>query len=250
MAFQDAIDAAVNCFQRGGAAVFIEECIVLGGGGIAEKLHQTDHAAVIERDMPVVLIAEREILWPSAVGILGFKDVVEARQKRFLIASVAYRSESVGQETTKNAMKVMQIRRTMVEYRLYDKSRCAQTREAFHGDQRTTLLVDIAAYPLISNERWRAVLGDFQNDLDLLTRFVRWTAPLLVRTADRIDSQLRQNFRRIVQRLSIERTLLADVPWIGNPLNPFRQCQWKRPGDAESPSSAPSPAIAAVDVKK
>ena len=96
LAFQDTINTAVKRLLRCREAILIEECIVLGGRNIAKKHHETDHKIVVEGNMRVVTFAQRVILWPSAVRILSLKDVIEAGEKRILIALVARCSKGAG----------------------------------------------------------------------------------------------------------------------------------------------------------
>ena len=96
LAFQDTIDAAVERLLRCRTAILIKECIVVGGRNIAKKRHETDHTIVVEGDMRVLTFAQRVILWPSAVRILSLKDVIEAGEKRILIAIVARCAEGAG----------------------------------------------------------------------------------------------------------------------------------------------------------
>ncbi len=54
-------------------------------------------AAVVEGDVRIVTLAQRVTLWPAAIRILGFDDVVKAGEKGLLIASVLRDRESPGQ---------------------------------------------------------------------------------------------------------------------------------------------------------
>ena len=79
---QDAIDAPRHGGGRPGAADRVDEVIRrLSSGGSAQNGQDIDHRVVVIGDVRVVAFAQREILRPAAVGILGGEQVVDAAIK-------------------------------------------------------------------------------------------------------------------------------------------------------------------------
>ena len=75
---QDAVDAPGHGGAGPGAAGRIHEVEGrLAGGGVAQDGQYIDHRVVVIRDVRVVAFAEREILRPAAVLILGGEQVVD-----------------------------------------------------------------------------------------------------------------------------------------------------------------------------
>src|SRR5207302_1059947 len=81
LAFENALDAALETFLPGFAARAIDEVIACRGGGFAQEFHQSNHRVIIESDVAMILVARRIELRPAAGGILGFKNMIEAFEK-------------------------------------------------------------------------------------------------------------------------------------------------------------------------
>ena len=67
LTLDDAVNASINRVLRGFTAIFVEKFEIILDDGVFQKLHQANHAVVIERDVSVVPLSQREILWPSSV---------------------------------------------------------------------------------------------------------------------------------------------------------------------------------------
>ena len=77
LALQDAVDTTPDGSLRGGTTIVTKKSEVVFSRCVAEKLQQSHHAAVVERDVTMVSLAERVELRPTAMGILSLENVIE-----------------------------------------------------------------------------------------------------------------------------------------------------------------------------